>query len=615
MKHNTYWFTRPQAAKSSLGIEISSSFLFNQETLRSTLKSMTLSSIELAKITNKIVDAHPYVYTVANSDSSYTDGQTIVIGMGASSENENVFNGMDIEYGIACHEACHCAYTNFNLCQRYLNVSDLCHWIHNVYEDECIEEMMGFDIPNYIPFLTAVHNHYFSKDKFNQLNLQTNEDFEIISTMLLAYVRSEEWVNLIPKEWENTYGELFDNIYDVVDRYKLANYDEFNYSPTEQTIKAAIDTEKLIVDFLEKKNGKKVNSSGKQTSSYSDLNNVQKQKGMIGQSTSESTNPRKLKEKIKQAISSTKHNIQNEKEHKALEKEGKTLEDVELENTKNEKTMHKDSLQKGSNLNLVFEDKRAFKIKAKYMSIVSKYKKEIALAKKLIFHNDNKVELQLEEFHRNGNLNSRQLAQAIQGVNTVYRQMDQKVVDKTNPKYNLVLLLDESGSMDKISDIVTNISIILYEAMKDFIGIDLYVYGHGDHINCYIDTKTKTPYSLVNREKQSSQDDATAIKTVVDKARMQSNKPIFLINITDSCYLSLDTRMQEAFKYAKEHKTTLGNITIDGGYYSDGISKATKTNNEVYGVGNWIGVSRKDLMVTTIKNFTKIVEKRYKLLK
>lgn len=611
MKHNTYWFNRPQAAKSSLGIEISSSFLFNQENLKSTLKSMTLSSIELAKITNKIVDAHPYVYAVANSDSSYTDGQTIVIGMGPSSENENIFNGMDIEYGIACHEACHCAYTNFNLCQRYLNVSDLCHWIHNVYEDECIEEMMGFDIPNYIPFLNAVHDHYFSKDKFKTSDLRVNEDFEIISTMLLSYVRSEDWVNLIPKEWENTYGELFDNIYNVVDKYGLIRCDEINYSPTEQTINAAIETEKLIVDFLEKRHGKKTSCS------YSDLNNAQKQKGMIGQSTSESTSPRKLKEKINQAISSAKHDIQDEKEHKALDKEGKTLEDVELDNAKNGKTKweQKDTLQKGPNLNLSFEDKRAFKLKAKYMSIVSKHRKEIALAKKIIFHNDNKVELQLEEFHRNGNLNSRQLAQAIQGVNTVYKQMTQKVVDKTNPKYNLVLLLDESGSMNMISDTVTNISVILYEAMKDFIGIDLYVYGHGDHINCYIDTKTKKPYSLTNREKQNSQDDATAIKTVIDKVRMQSNKPIFLINITDSCYLSLNTRMQEAFKYAKEHKATLGNITIDGGCYADGLVKATKTNNEVYGVGNWIGVGRKDLMITTIKNFTKIVEKRYKLLK
>ena len=611
MKHNTYWFNRPQAVKSSLGIEISSSFLFNQENLKTTLKSMTLSSIELAKITNKIVNAHPYVYAVAGSDSSYTDGQTIVIGMGPSSENENIFKGMDIEYGIACHEACHCAYTNFNLCQRYLNISDLCHWIHNVYEDECIEEMMGFDIPNYIPFLNAVHDHYFSKDKFKTPDLRINEDIEIIGTMLLSYVRSEDWVNLIPKEWEDTYGELFDNIYDVVDKYGVIRCDEINYSPTEQTINAAIETEKLIIDFLEKRHGKK------KSVSYGDLNNIQKQKGMIGQSTSESTSPTKLKEKIKQAISSAKHSIQNEKEHKALNKGGKTLEDIELDNAENKKTKleQKDNLQKGINLNLSIEDKRAFKLKSKYATIVSKYRKEIALAKKIIFHNGNKVELQLEEFHRNGNLNSRQLTQAIQGVNTVYKQMTQKVVDKTNPKYNLVLLLDESGSMDRISDTVTNLSVILYEAMKDFAGIDLYVYGHGDHINCYIDTKTKTPYSLTNREKQTSQDDATAIKTVIDKVRMQSNKPIFLINITDSCYLSLDTRMQEAFKYAKEHKTTLGNITIEGGYYNDGIEKATKTNNEVYGVGNWIGVRKDDLMISTIKNFTKIVEKRYKLLK
>lgn len=602
MKHNTYWFNRPQAQKSTLGIEISSSFLFTKDNLKATLKSMTLSSIELAKITNKIVNAHPYVYAVANSDSSYTDGKTIVIGMGPSSEKSNVFEGMDIEYGLACHEACHCAYTNFKLCERAYRISDLCKWIHNVYEDECIEEMMGNKIPTYITFLDAVRNHYFTSDKF-----QTPKQYiDIIQVMLLGYVRSSEWVSLFPKEWINKFGDLFDNIYDVVQKHHLIEYKKFEYSPSEATLDAAIETEKLIIDFLKKETG---------TNPNGDLNNSQKQKGMIGQSTSESDTPKQLKKKITQAIQSAKENISNEGEYKGLEKEGKTLEDAELEQTSKVDIQKAGNLQKGTNLQLRVEDKKDFQNKAHYMYIASKYKREIALAKKMIFHNDKKVEMQLEEFHRNGNLNSRQLAQAIQGVNTVYKQMTQKLVDKVNPKYNLVLLLDESGSMDKVYDTVTDISVILYEAMKDFKGIDLYVYGHGDHINCYVDTKTKYPYSLSNREKQGTQDDANAIKTVIDKVRAQSNKPIFLINITDSCYLSLDERMQDAFKYAKEHKTTLGNITVDSGFYVDGIEKAAKTNDEIYGIGNWIGVTKGDLMINTIKNFSKIVEKKYKLLK
>lgn len=604
MKHNTYWFNRPQAQKSSLGIEISSSFLFSQDKLNGIIKSMTLSSIELSKITNKIVDKHPYVYAVDNSDSSYTDGSTIVIGMAPSKDTNDVFKGMDIEYGLACHEACHCAYTDFGLANRtFKSMSDLCKWIHNVYEDECIEEMMGYSIPNYITFLNAVRSHYFNESKFKT----PKDDIDIIQMMLLSYVRSEEWVNLITKEWQDTYGELFDNIYSVIEKYSLIKTDEIEYSPTRQTYDAAVETEKLIIEFLKNKTGKDQTGS---------LNNSQKQNGMIGRSTSETTTPKQLKQKISQAISSVKSSMKREAEHKALEKEGKSVEDIELEEANKNDKMKDMALKKGSNIELSFKDKKEAFSKTKYMSIVAKHKKEIALAKKMIFHNDKKIEMQLEEFHRNGNLNSRQLAEAIQGINTVYKQMSQKMIDKTNPKYNLVFLIDESSSMRDITDIATYISVILYEAMKDFVGIDLYVYGHGDEINCYVDSKAKYPYILANRAYQSSQNDALAIKSVIDKVRSQSNKPIFLINVTDSCYLSLDVKMQEAFKYAKEHKTTMGNITIHGGrMYSNNVEIATKANDEVYGVGNWVGMDKSDPLISTIKNFSKIIEKRYKLLK
>ncbi len=604
MKHNTYWFNRPEPKKNSLGIKMSSSFLFEQEKLRNIIKSMTLSSIELAKITNKVVNKHPYVYAVANSDSSYTDGKQIVVGMAPSSNKENVFEGMDIEYGLACHEACHCAYTDFRFCERsFKGISDLCKWIHNVYEDECIEEMMGYAIPNYMTFLDAVRSHYFNVDKFQT----PKDDIDIIQVMFLSYVRSKEWVNLIPKEWQDTYGELMDNIYNVVDKYFLIKTNEIEYSPTRQTYDAAVETEKLIIKFLKNKTGKTPNTS---------LNNFQRQNGMVGQSTSETTTPKQLKQKITQAISSAKSSMERESEYKALEKEGKSIEDIELEEANKNDEIKDMDLKKGSNIKLSFENMKDALIKSKYQAMVTKHKKEIVLAKRMIFHNDKKIEMQLEEFHRNGNLNSRQLAEAIQGINTVYKQMSQKMIDKTNPRYNLVLLIDESGSMRDIANVATCISIILYEAMKDFNGIDLYVYGHGEKINCYVNPKTKYPYSLANRDYQGGQNDALAIKSVIDKVRSQSNKPIFLINVTDSCYLSLDEKMQDAFKYAKEHKTTMGNIMIHGGRaYHNALEIATKTNDEVYGKGNWIGMNKSDSLITVIKNFSEIVEKRYKLLK
>lgn len=650
MKHNAYWFNKPKIKENSLGIEVGSSFLFDQENLKKILKSMTLSSIELAKITNKIVNVNPYVYCVANSDSSYTDGQQIVIGMAPSSRKKDVFEGMDIEYGLACHEACHCAYTDFKFAEEtFKKISDLCKWIHNVYEDECIEEMMGNKIPTYISFLNMVGDHYFNTSKFGK----PTEDIDIIQIMLLAYVRAKDWVNLIPKQWQDKYGELFDNIYDVVQKYHLTNYNNFKYSPTKETFKAAVETEKLILDFLKikpknNKNNKSNNVNGpvidmeghdglggkngaqdpngipgfgkrSEDEINGKLTNVQKQKGMIGKSTSESSTPKQLKQQIQQAVDAAKQSIQKEDEHKALAKEGKSLESVQTENQG--ELVTSSVLQKGSNYLPDIIDRKRFDLRNKYINTVRKYKREIELAKKIIFHNDIKIETQFEEFHRNGNLNSRQLAQAIQGVNTVYKTMVQKMVDKTNPRYNLVLLLDESASMYSVHDKVTDIAVILYEAMKDFKGINLYIYGHGELINRYIDPKTKFPYSLMDRRKQWCQDDFASTKAVIEEVRSKSNKPIFLISITDACYLSMDYKMYKLAEEAKECKVTLGNITFDSKCYQKvknihGI--ISKSNDEMYGKGNWLFVEddpKSQKMLTIIQKFSKIVEKRYKLLK
>ena len=128
--------------------------------------SPALMSQALLYVSNQVTENSAQLVAKKNSDSSYTDGKHIVVGMNPMKEHKDAYDGMDIEMGLACHEACHCAFTDFKNYDLKMVKYPIAHWLHNVYEDECIEEMLGIKKPQWMYFLNHVLSHYFSEDKF-----------------------------------------------------------------------------------------------------------------------------------------------------------------------------------------------------------------------------------------------------------------------------------------------------------------------------------------------------------------------------------------------------------------------------------------------------------------
>ena len=223
--------------------------------------------------------------------------------------------------------------------------------------------------------------------------------------------------------------------------------------------------------------------------------------------------------------------------------------------------------------------------------------------------NNIKEVLKVYDYRKNGSLDPRRLADAMQNNSLVFQQrlIERKKID--NPKYALVLVLDESGSMYKIHNYVTSLAILIYEALYQFPNIELYIYGHGDVVNTYIDKYNKTKYILGDCELQGDQNEAKSYKIIIDKVRKQTKLPIVCISFTDSCYCTNVELLQERLDNYRRHNCSFNLVCIG----DEDLHKIVDVNNNLYGEGNW--VVHKDMTNNGIKEMIKelslIIKKNY----
>lgn len=602
----TKWFpNRPKYVVNKFGISPSSRFIYKEMEIEAYKTSPSLMSQALLYVSNQVTENSAQLVVKKNSDTSYTDGKHIVVGMNPMNDYNDAYDGMDIEMGLACHEACHCAFTDFKNYDLETVKYPIAHWLHNVYEDECIEEMLGVRKPQWMYFLNHVLSHYFSEDKFiNSIKklVLSNSKIDIVQFMILYMVRNSSLSNRFPKEWIDEFGPMLDEIYEKV-IVKLETPDQFKYTPTKNTVVASIDTIEIIKKYV----------------SLDDINSdlSKPNLGMIGNSSTEG-NPNLNKNCGQNGLFSPNTSAGRSKSNNVIKQK--------FDNTKN--ALNDNSSNNLSNSQLVgnapVDEIGAIKPNNSdtiaYKKIVSFLKEEIRIAKRIIIPNNKKIELEDDKFHRNGQLISSHLVQAIQGVNCVYHRKVVKRSETPNPKYAFVLSIDESGSMGPKSsyeysprNIATKLACIFYEAMKDYDGIDLYIYGHGENIVKYVTPKDKNPYKLGNRRCQGMQNDAKSYDTILKDVKLQTNKKIFFLNITDSLYLSNKESLIKTINKWKDRNVSFGLLSINS--FEKDETKYYTINDKMYG-DNWVSIpNSKSGMKDSLIKFSNIIKKNYDKLK
>ena len=602
----TKWFSnRPTYTTNKFGISPSSKFIYKEMEIEAYKTSSALMSQALLYVSNQVTENSAQLVVKKNSDDSYTDGKHIVVGMNPMNEYSNAYDGMDIEMGLACHEACHCAFTDFKNYDLEKVKYPIAHWLHNVYEDECIEEMLGVRKPQWMYFLNHVLSHYFSEDKFiNSIKklVLSNSKIDIVQFMILYMVRNSELSNRFPKEWIDEFGPMLDEIYEKV-IVKLETPDQFKYTPTKNTVVASIDTIEIIKKYV----------------SLDDINSdlAKPNLGMIGNSSTEG-NPNLNKNCGQNGLFSPNTKTGRSKSNHVIKQKFDNAKNALNDNSSN--NLSDAQLVGNAPVDEIGAVKPNNSDIVAYKKIVSSLKEEIRIAKRIIIPNNKKIELEDDKFHINGQLIYSHLVQAIQGVNCVYHRKVVKRSETPDPKYAFVLSIDESGSMGPKSNyeysprnIATKLACIFYEAMKDYDGIDLYIYGHGENIVKYVTPKDKNPYKLGNRRCQGMQNDAKSYDTILKDVRLQTNKKIFFLNITDSLYLSNKESLIKTISKWKDRNVSFGLLSINS--FEKNKSKYDTINDGMYG-DNWVSIpNSKSGMKDSLIKFSNIIKKNYDKLK
>lgn len=618
------------------------SFLYEEEEIEDMWNNEVLMKNELQNIGNSIIRNVQLVMD-PKSDTSHTNGHTVTLSTSPirKTAKNNAGEGLDSMIGVLIHEYCHCKYTDFSVFgKNYHNPrkTQIIMWVSNLLEDEVIENMMGYERPGYAKFVTKTKLAYFNNRKdIKSTFVKAKTDIDRVMQLFLYCVRAPKCLKELPESMMEQYEDILNRIKDVLFtcdllELRIPKYNEPDTllnSPTKDTLRAAEmiynilcndaeeEYEKADQDYLTKgdkgsKGGHSVAIAvpGSGNSSSEDGGGNQGTEGQkddnddnednnsdtvtvvidgLGDSKGESDDPEEYDKEIER--------IKNEFGDKG------DIDDIKPNNKKSvfnsgssDETGLPNEILSGAtkNTNLIPIPKR--ENRHLYNEIVKTYKSQIREAKNIITYNKKADIIEKKTFMRNGTLDSRRLAEALSGVNTVYQQLNTKQVKK-DAKYAFVIAIDESGSMggDEAYKVATRLAVILYEAVKTYPNIELYVYGHNDRVRAYITKYNKwNPAVITGRfGAGGGQNEEKSYMRILEDVRKQTKLPILFMNITDCLYLCSERDMLMINEYQEKYNCEFNIIGISHGYTPDWFSdnkagqQIAKLNNEIYGEKGW----------------------------
>ena len=593
------------------GLTNYSEFLFTENYLDRLIKDNELIIEEL----NKVLDAMDVSAGVGFSNkagTAYTDGNRIAIDNkfvpNTAQSHKKLYSKFDILIGLLIHEACHCKYTDFEYCKKNRNLlNEIIHSIHNILEDECIERNIGLSFPGYSNFIKAVKLELFARQlKKKDLEWDVDE-LQDIFNLLLITVRYPSKLKIVPEHVLEQHSELFEKIRDILDFKGILDRKD-NPNCTRDTVSAAIAIYNLL-NIDEKPNSGK----GSETE---------------GPGKGEGTESGKGKPSLKDAIDALGKSLMDPTDTDNIDSSSETLNERQEYEINKELTYEdtegtgKFGWNGGYGVNDNIKEWKTSNILT-YNKLYGDIKQFIKDFQKIIVPTGSDDQYKKIGFQRSGQLDPNQIVTALQGGRFVNTKM-QKTVIKNKPKYALVLNMDESSSMfgnymgrnirikkNSPYGIASRLAVLFYEAMKDYKDLEIYIYGHGDNINRYIfPNKNTDKYVLGKRQLQGGQDDAKSIKAILTEVRNHTKLPIIMVNITDSLYLSgIDNMTKVAQEFGDVAITLMCVSQISKKYLTP---EHIKTNDTIYGAGNWVTIDDKTDLRKISLRMAKIFRDKYK---
>lgn len=528
-KNNNSKFTLNVSSKvNNSENNIFSSFLFSEDFAKNIISlpsnlvfglSSFFTSLDLTNINIKIIN---------ENNTACTDGKNIYIGYNLNKDNyefKNANDKLDIYLGLLLHEACHCFYTDF-LYLRNCKYNKTIKYIHNLIEDEMIERELGKNYPGYIKFIGKVKEFIFDDiniiNKFNDTN--NDNDFDNILCLLFYIIRYPKYLNQINYNNIKKYENLFLIIKEIVDTLCVNNVSSKDI--TKNSYNAATRIYNIIKNFINE-------FSDADNQEYKCCNNDNSGLNEISNKYN-SNNYKNLNYKV----ISDEYVASNELIDK-LKKEFDVL--IQKHN----------NFSKNPNYNI-------------YYNSISKY---INNVKKILNSNINNTNKQsIDRYKKSGSLDGSKLVSGLLGNYNIYKRP--AIINEIKRNIlNVCILVDNSSSMINFNyNLLANkIAILFYEGLKSNKDIKLSVYTHNEKVIKYYGDSINKIHSLGLHRSSGAQNEVETYSLISEELikKMNRNEKTFIINITDSLYLSNEYNIKKVIDKYRSKNIYFGVVTLN----------------------------------------------------
>lgn len=623
--YTTDWFNRDSSCTYSKASEntwvsegnVYSSFLFKPFEVVKMMKDPTVLANELAILKNRF-NLFSIHLMLSEGDDSYTDCEhKIVIGNGLTKVVSDQYKALDIIFGLTLHEISHCLYT----LMEHLHKTHIKHHIQNVLEDEMIETRLSKKYPGYANFFRQTKYHFFDTLAKDTMSDKSKSDLEAILKIFLFTIRYPKYLSLIPEDELNKFVFLFEKIKKIVDRMNAMC--EGNGVISRATKEATDKIVELIKDYIddeeqdESENGlgnsesENEKSFSEQLDDFNESDLLKALDAMCAHST----------EDDEDANDNSGNNLTNSDNETDDKQYSDIIVDILMPET--QPTDEYDAkVEKYSNRGQGLRDRDLVNCVYNTSSIRAQ---QFFTGSKSIIAEFNKISVnrratttQLVEnrFMRNGNLDSRLLASAIQGVPNVYTQRFYQNSERVKSKFALVISLDESGSVsEQLANMFVSYTAAFIQTFKNNPNVELYIYGHGDKVIAY------GAKNVINLEKlcskyrgQYGQNESSSYRVIIEDVKRQTNLPIVFVNFTDSGYCDSERNIKNlVHEYSKTVSFNLVAILSRTASQSD-IDFVNRVNSEIYGEGNYVtGRFSTQPEKNLAKEIVKLINHNYKM--
>ena len=535
-----------------------SSYLLESPSMEELIKR----AYALARNTISAMDIPSKVTVRLGGGGSCTEGRNVYVATDYF-DDDALATGekLDIFLGLTAHEGSHLLYTEFPMMRKAAGVHPLCAKLLNIIEDERIERNLGEDKPGLANYLKAVKRHYFGRYSGMTGGSEDASPLQKILNCILGLIR---YPCLLREEEMLEFGELLLKVEKVLTPYP---------DSTASAERAAEKIFELIIKEYGRESGSAKEDSGegkaspeesgreKTSPDKSEDSTDKSDSGDSGEGTdSESDSGEENAEDTGEDRPSERSREESVKAMESdLEKIAEALEEVaggpvqpdvegcsalrgdqlaEAVSTDREllAKICEGEVETGSSKEVIFSRQKEYR--DGYMSALEEVKQYVPAVRKVV--KGRCVEYSLTHLGmRSGVLDTGKLAEAVQGVPTVYKRQGEVRSDRAC----VCMLVDESGSMYRHGRMLAarKTAVLLNEALSSIPNIELFIYGHTadcersgiTELNIYREKGFAPKYALGSLEPRSNNRDGLAILETALRVRKQTKEEVLMFIISD----------------------------------------------------------------------------------